>query len=120
MDSYIFLYLITRLSKILFVNILGIIGSFVWLVFLGILWITEPDNPFIDIKKFTKRAFISLIICLSLCVIIPNEREFAFIYVVPKLVKNEKITNIPDKILDIANLYIDNKLKELTNGKSKK
>jgi len=57
-------------------------------------------------KELKKYFFAQLAIGLLsafFAMAIPDSKDFALIYVLPKIVNNEKVQQIPEKLLDLAN-----------------
>ena len=61
---------------------------------------------------FAKKSIILFIIFTPLAVLVPNTTQATLALVIPKLVNNEKLNSIPDKILDLANYKLDEMIKE--------
>lgn len=77
-----------------------------------------------QLSRLSRRLIIIflplLIIVIGLKLFLPSTTQMAAIIVVPKVVNNEKVQQIPEKILDLANQKLDslikpiNKIKEST------
>lgn len=89
----------------------GIIGPLI-LTFLPIAAFAFCLNEcYINIKKYLKIAFaVGLLFCL-LSLLIPNTKELVAIYLIPKITKNETVSNLPAKMADL----LDKKLDEWIN-----
>ena len=66
-------------------------------------------------KRFTKWAIgtgIVFGITLLLCVFIPNTKQAATIYVLPKLMANEQVQKLPENVVKLFNDYVEEKVKK--------
>lgn len=63
-------------------------------------WHKERLGPF---RFWVKLLLVSSVIGVA----IPSQKEVAAIYVIPKIVNNEKVQAIPSKILDLATGWLD-------------
>lgn len=68
--------------------------------------------------KFTKKVLIFAIFPLLLGVLIPNTKQAAMIYFVPKVINNKQIQKMPAKLVTLANDWMDEQIKQ-TKGKIK-
>lgn len=106
--DYFLIYLWTRLDALIeFFGTIGIITSFLFIIGTAAIFI-ENFN-----KKFLLLWFVPIIIFL-LTILIPNQKDFALIYVLPKLAHNKTVKsigvqslNVPDKLLKLANTKLD-------------
>jgi hypothetical protein len=60
--------------------------------------------------RFIRPLLITLAIGLSSIIIaclIPSTKEAAAIIIIPKIVNNEKVQQIPSKLMDLANEWLD-------------
>jgi membrane-associated HD superfamily phosphohydrolase len=107
------MYLLTRLDSIVISTVLLFILSCIIIGLSIINWKIEDDS---EPEKYPKKtitifSFI-LVISLLLSVVIPDTKTMALIYVIPKIINNEKVQKIPGKILDLANIKLDEWIKE--------
>lgn len=72
----------------------------------------EPEKIWLSIKKET----IILFSVIFFGCLIPSSKQAACIYIIPKIVNNEKIQEIPNNVIDLFNEgiseYIESKLTE--------
>lgn len=59
-----------------------------------------------NLKPFIVICIIAAIIS-SLNIFIPTQKELAFIYITNKVTTNEELIKIPDKVLEIVNLKLE-------------
>jgi len=110
-------YLFTRLDALhgTFVAIITI--SAVVLIMATIfrcLGMPEHNPTSKEAKTLTQRCNKAIIISTisfffggMLLMIIPTSKDFAAIYLIPKIVNNEKVEGLPDKALDLMNKKLD-------------
>jgi len=109
--------------------IVGILSLITWLV----LWVIPyggEDVPAKEVKELEVQcknirrpifkillwAFIVWLPLRLITSLLPSTKEMAIIYVVPKVINNEKISMIPDKLLNLSSEWIE----ELRPGNVKK
>ena len=51
--------------------------------------------------------FFVPIVCGAFAALIPSSRDLAAMYVIPKIANNQKVQEIPSKILDLANDWLE-------------
>lgn len=124
------MYLFTRLNKLEFVLQGIFIFTFAWTFISHMIKIfSKVDGSTKDsevlanlISKFSFKSplFIISIVSGLLWIIIPSQKEFAAIYIIPKVVNNERIQKISNDVLDIgeslinlSNEYIKENLKKV-------
>lgn len=109
------LYLIMMLDTILTVIvILSIISVVITLLSVGGIIIAYVDESEEDMQKAKKVLFLAspilLISTLSL-VLIPSTKQAATLLILPPIINyttnNEKLGELPDKIIDLANEWVD-------------
>lgn len=89
----------------------GVIGILALLVAAIIAFASYIDNSYKNVKGGVKiLAAIGILFCL-LSMFIPNTKELAAIYLIPKITKNETISDLPSKMTDL----LDKKLDEWIN-----
>lgn len=98
------LYLLTRLDGI---QCLFMIIGFAGCLILIVGWIPVSMSRWDGYLKyflcFLPLAFIFLLIG----VLTPTTKEMAAILVLPKIINNQKVQQLPDKVLDLANEWIE-------------
>jgi hypothetical protein len=77
------------------------------------------EKKFPVIKKWYKRLIIYLIVVGFIWIITPNTKEFAAIYLIPKIVNNEQVQQVPDKALNILSMKLDEWINDLNPKESK-
>lgn len=126
--SMLLLYLWTRLDQILTTCVVGIFVSFVFIVIFGVSYGVEMDSYQPDEKKLAKcwkgckRSVTAIIIAASLFLVIPNSKDAAMIYVVPKMAHSETMQEIAKATPEITKLGLDvlkEKLSQLTRKENR-
>jgi len=89
----------------------GLFGIFIWkMEFNG--------------KGNIKAAIISLLVVVPMlsitATLLPTTKQMAAIYVLPPIINNEKVQQVPNDLLDILGLSIERAKKELSNEIGKK
>lgn len=126
MNSWI-LYLITRLEGITVFETAGIVisGMGCAALLIGLIIGTAEDFDCLpSIKKYLKIAAICVFSFSFLRVFTPTVGEMAFIYLTPKVINNEQVQKIPENVLKLLNVkleqYINDTLsKEVEKNKDK-
>lgn len=110
------LYWITRLDKI--INVVDVVTTIFGCatIFISTIYLyykSDSDNLFEQSPGFRTPFILSVAIfalgALTLA-FIPSTKEMCAIKVIPAIANNPKVEAIPDKILDLANKYMDEKL----------
>lgn len=106
-------YLFTRLDSICFILSFVFLISIAAICFTGLIYILnalDDKNEGITTTtyKFLKGAVIALIITCILGCVVPNMKEAAAIYLIPKLTTGETVEKIPRLTADL----LEAKLKE--------
>ena len=70
--------------------------------------------------RIRKWVFPLTFICIAIAVFVPSSKEFAAIYLIPKIVNNEQVQQIPDKGLSLLNSKLDQWLDDIRKEKEKK
>ena len=65
---------------------------------------------------FSKTILVGFILSLMVAVFIPSTKEYVAIYLIPKIVNNEQVQQIPEKAMNILN----SKLNEWITDQHKK
>ena len=96
-----------------------------WVVVgLGIAWFMSKDEYVFEclsaytdsIAKWFKRAIITFVCLLLTCILAPTKEIATAMFVVPPVVNNEKIQEVPKNVLDFVNGW----LKENTHKEQSK
>jgi len=85
--------------------ILGIIGG-----------IENSENT----KKAAKKCGIIAVITAIIGTFVPTSKEMAAIYLIPKIVNNEQVKDVPSKGMEILNLKLDGWIDDMKGIKGKK
>jgi len=108
------IYWLITLPKITDVIGIGLLtlgfSGFLTLLFFG--GITENWKP---AKKYSKWFVVSIIAGALLITFIPSTKELVAIYGIPKVVNNEQVQTIPEKLLEFANIKLDDLVEEAKN-----
>lgn len=103
------LYWLTRLDIIgamaTILSILSAIASFLALMSFVADAIDGRTDPYS--LRYLKYALPVFLFFGLLCMFTPSTKEMAAILIVPKIVNNQKVQQMPDKLLDLANQWID-------------
>jgi len=116
------IYWILKLDEIH--NLLGFISFFLFMgaILLGCsafsMWFDGDarKNVYRQCRKGSYISCILFVVFLSLCILIPTTKQACAIYVLPKIINNEKVQKIPEKILDLSNQWLDNHIDKETEG----
>lgn len=113
--SYLFIYFLLMLDKIVMLFILGGTLSIIYALFSFGSWAdnenTKEENE--SYAKHMKRSVIYLTMFVVFATITPSTKDSIIIWLGPKLINNEHIQEIPDKALELLNEKIDIKLEEI-------
>lgn len=112
--DYLLLYFILRLDYISSVGILFAWVTGIFFVAALVIFILNPDDRSArDVAKpWTKRFGISFAIVLFFAVMVPDTKQAAAIYCLPKIVNNDQVQKMPNNLLRLANQWIDEQLDE--------
>lgn len=101
------------------IGVVLIILGFVLSSFFGICHVylragEEPktSDSFKFVIKSFKSGLIILVIGTLLKTFIPSTKELVAIYGIPKVVNNEQVQAIPEKLLEFANIKLDDLVEE--------
>lgn len=113
------LYWITRLNPIhdwLFV--VALLGGVILLIVSVVACIEFFEEDFWPIAKKTLfRLWIAWGILTCLSWFIPSTKEAAAIYVIPKIVNNERVNNLADGTMGVLEKYVKEWSEAMTNDK---
>jgi len=96
--------------------VVGKLSGFFWVgaILVSVIWITwfmvsaineeELNSKFV--KKHLCRIWIPILLFL-LAILTPNLKEMAAIYLIPKVVNNEQVQQIPQKGLELLELQLN-------------
>lgn len=81
---------------------------------LGMAWIMSKDEYAfrclseytVSIAKWLKRATITLICIILTCIFAPTKEIATAMFIVPPVVNNEKVQELPDNILNFVNSWL--------------
>lgn len=90
------MYWLVKLDTIqMFLFFFGVLATAAALMFISAAWETEhrPIGIFATVCAF---------IMLTLGVLCPDTKQMAAIIIVPKIINDERVQNVPDKILELG------------------
>ena len=67
----------------------------------------------LNAKKYLIRTGIAIIICGALSIFLPTTKQAAAIYFVPKVLNNKQIQKMPNKLVTLANDWMDEQIKSI-------
>ena len=106
-------------AEIIFIVFLILIALFIILI--GFYKIEEfGDDNSEKIKYFAKNSYRLIIISAILLVImcfVPTTKQAAAIYFVPKVIANKQVRKMPDKLVTLANAWMDEQIKSIKTTK---
>ena len=93
-------------------------------LFLGIAYfvgLLEDDEDFQKaVKRFVRQLitiFVLWIVVGLAYILIPSTKQMAAIIVVPKIVNNEQVQEIPENLIELCNEWTKDKIKEFKGNK---
>lgn len=110
------LYWITRLDEIK--NVLEVISllSTVGLIIIGLLsifaFIEEIDTFKKSLKSFGSLILMVLILSMGLHAFIPTTKQYLAFISIDYIIHEEKVIDTADKLYEVLDQYLDNKLEE--------
>jgi len=96
------MYWLTRLDGMKFIPIFLAIPLFL----AGIKFWTEGDLPWSNLHKASKYWFIGALLA-GITVFIPTTKEMCAIKAIPMIVNNKQVQELPNKVVELANEWID-------------
>lgn len=66
-----------------------------------------------------RKSIIVGLICFALTALIPSKKEAFTIYMIPKIVNNQQIKELPENALKYLNTYFKEEIKEFTKEEEK-
>ncbi len=100
----------------------SLLGGWVLFMFCVWLWsltppVSEDDKKRAELgKRCGLRYFPLFLFALSLAVFTPNTKQMAAIIVVPKIINNKQVQEIPEKLMGLCDAWIEDKTEELGKG----
>lgn len=114
-------YLITILDNLKYCCKGVITFSIICLVISFIVWaiatLSESTYAVVKYKFFPIICSMILIFSTALTALTPTSKQMACIYIIPKIVNNETIQQLPENILKLLNNYLEDLLKDDDNKK---
>lgn len=114
------MYWLTRLDNIC--DILGAGGLITLLLgvsFLLVYWINDGDEYFKICKPLGIKTLVLFLALLVGSAFVPNTKQMAAIIVVPKIINNEKVQTVGNKVYDLAIEWMDTLKPAKAKGESK-
>ena len=113
------MYLFTRLDSLvelcaIFAIIAGTGGAAAIFIFGINGHIEDDDDSKKLVSKIVKRVLPFFIFFLLGAILIPTTKEYAAIYLIPKVVNNEEVQKIPDAALKLFNLKLQQWIGDMT------
>lgn len=107
---YLFGLLLNLKSDVAFLGFLMLLVC----VVLGVAWLMSKDNYAFDclseytasIAKWFKRAVITFVCLVLTCIFAPTKEIATAMFVVPPVVNNEKVQELPQNVLDFVNGWL--------------
>jgi len=117
------MYLVLKLDNIsgaliAFSVILGMVVIFGGLGLFALRDIHEDDEAFLKnilpkLFKIYKRVSIVTITIVCLAILVPTTKQMAAIYFVPKVINNKQVQKMPNKLVVLANSWMDEQIKSI-------
>ena len=109
------LYVWLKLDLLCTLSILSVAGSFILMFFLSLMITFEDmDNSHSHFIFLLRRySVITFFIALPFLIFLPTSKQFAIMYVVPKVAESEIIQKDIPEIYDMAVLGLKKKLSEV-------
>lgn len=101
--------------------IIGTLTLIAWLVLWVVPYSSEQERTSTEIQKLKvqckniRRPIFKILLCTFIVwlplrlasTLLPTTKEMAIIYVVPKIINNEIVSKIPDKLLNLSSEWIE-------------
>ena len=117
------IYWLTRLDNIcIFLAVIWVLSFIVIIVsiFVGIFALVEDNDEIKNGVKQVLRRFVPIAILLSIpAIFLPNTKEYAAIWLLPKVINNEQVQKIPEHALKLLNLKVEQWIADMTSDKKK-
>lgn len=119
--DYFLVYLILRLDTLsCIVGISTVIAGIFFIVTI-LIYVLNDDEDICDrVKPWSKPFFIVFCVFLFSNVLVPDTKQAAVVYCLPKVVNNEQVQKIPDNLLRLANTWIDEAISKAEEAVPKK
>ena len=99
------LYWLTRLDGILtFCDV--ILFTFLGIGTLALVFLPIWEDHWEKAKSYICKSVLILLAVSAVKVLVPTTKEMAAILIVPKIMNNAKVQELPDKVLDLANSWL--------------
>jgi hypothetical protein len=118
------IYWITRLDAINALALISamIIGVCVSLgsvpVIVDSLW--EDDDWWPTVKRLYQVFITLFVLSLITVTLVPSTKEFAAIYLIPKIANNEQVQKVPDNLLKLLNAKLEDWINDVGKKEQKK
>lgn len=117
------IYWLTRLDNIcVFLGVLWVLSLVAVGValFIGIFGLIEDDDEIKSGIKQVLRYFVPIAIILSIpAIFLPSTKEYAAIWLIPKVINNEQVQKVPEQALKLLNLKVEQWIADMTTEKKK-
>ena len=113
------LYLLNVLFDLSQVIIIPIFFSG-FLVAFGVVGKFVDEDIYQCVADYMKTALITLIVCVSVLILIPSKKEALAIYIIPKVLNNQQVQELPENALKYLNVFFKKEIAEITNGLEEK
>ena len=112
-------YLVLRLD-IVVMSVLGVLITAGALVAFAAMF-SAMDGRFEGFSQHKLSRVLAgvVVVAFILVILIPNTKQACIIYVLPKVANNEQVQQIPEKLLDIANGWLDEQLSDFGKKQGK-
>lgn len=96
---------------------LGIVGLVVGATFASVSFVMSEAGDAMGQAslKYTKALLLASSALLVIGTLIPSTRTIAAMYVIPPIVNNEKVQQLPNELLDLAGEWVKSTKEELSN-----
>ena len=127
--SWWFIYWITRLGDIrATAGVTLFIFAWPTVIFIGLyLWAKLDNESWSDsvsvedtlkyFGRFAALSFLIVLFSLSILTFVPRTKEAAAIYLIPKMVNNEAVQEMPGDAVKLLQLKLDEWINDLSPGK---
>lgn len=114
------MYLVIKLNTMQTLCATTLIISVIIVVFIGGVWLDKGahDDELEGIWKHIRFYLLIPLFALILLIILPTTKQVAAIYFIPKVISNKQVRKMPDKIVKLANSWMDEQIKDI-KGKAK-
>lgn len=106
------IYLFGALDRLNLFLVLLLVGFIVLFLLVFMAFAQSVDFTKED-KLFLKRLVIAFLVIIFLNIFVPSQKTVAAMYLIPKIVENEKVVGLGEKSLDVLDGYLDEWMKDL-------